>query len=517
MSRMKKVQLARWNEPLLMQMSHEGERGMLVDDAGEKIKERCGDVATKLPDSVRRTTKIELPELSQPHVYRHYLRLSQMTMGQALTPDISQGTCTMKYSPIINETLCMEDGMTEMHPLQDVSTMQGTLEMHYRLQEMLKEISGMDAICLQGSGGSQGVYINACLIRAYHESRGEGELRNEIISTAFSHPIDCAAPHTVGFKVITLYPDPETGYPSVEALKAAISSHTAGLMITNPEDTGIYNPNIEEFVKLIHEAGGLCAYDQANANGILGVARARDAGFDLCHFNLHKTFSSPHGSYGPGCAASCVVKKLEPFLPKPVVVYRDGKYDLDYDRPQSIGKARSFLGNVQVMLRCYAWIMSLGADGLRKVAELAVLNNNYLLKRLMELDGFELPYPKGGQRLEQTRYSLDKVFRDTGITGSDIRRRVVDYGIQSYHESHFPVIIPNPVTLEPTETYSKEDMDYYVDMFKEIIHDAYADPSLIKNAPEFGETSQINEDYANDERTRAMTWRAYVKKNGSKV
>ena len=210
MSRMKKVQLARWNEPLLMQMSHEGERGMLVDDAGEKIKERCGDVAAKLPDSVRRITKIDLPELSQPHVYRHYLRLSQMTMGQALTPDISQGTCTMKYSPIINETLCMEDGMTEMHPLQDVSTMQGTLEMHYRLQEMLKEISGMDAICLQGSGGSQGVYINACLIRAYHESRGEGELRNEIISTAFSHPIDCAAPHTAGFKVITLYPDPET-------------------------------------------------------------------------------------------------------------------------------------------------------------------------------------------------------------------------------------------------------------------------------------------------------------------
>ena len=169
------------------------------------------------------------------------------------------------------------------------------------------------------------------------------------------------------------------------------------------------------------------------------------------------------------------------------------------------------------MLRCYAWIMSLGADGLRKVAELAVLNNNYLLKRLMEIQGFGLPYPKGGQRLEQTRYSLDKVFQDTGITGADIRRRVVDYGIQSYHESHFPVIIPNPVTLEPTESYSKEDMDYYVDMFREIIQDAYENPALIKNAPEFGEVSKIDAQFANDENTRAMTWRAYVRKNGADI
>ena len=514
MTKRKQYHPAQWNEPLLMQMGTPGERGILIPDAGESIHHSVGDVASELPPSVKRKTGPHMPELSQPQVYRHYLRLSQMTMGQALSPDISEGTCTMKYSPVVNEKICADQRLSEMHPLQNDETMQGLLEMQYRLQEMLKEISGMDAVSLQPAGGSQAIYANACVIRAYHESRGEGEIRDEIISTVFSHPADCAAPHTLGYKVITLYPNEKTGYPDVEALRAAVSEHTAGLMITNPEDTGIYNPHIEEFVQIVHDAGGLSAYDQANANGILGVTRARDAGFDLCHFNLHKTFSSPHGSNGPGCGAICVREELAPFLPKPVVVKQNNAYALDYDRPASVGKIRSFIGNVQVMLRAYAWIASLGADGLRKVAELSVLNNNYLVKKLLEIKGFTMAYPHIKERMEQARYSSDPLFQDTGVTEMDVRRRIVDYGLQSFHESHYPILIPNPFTFEPTESYSKEDMDAYIAAMQEISDDAYRDPQILKNAPERGLTSTIDEDFCNKEETRAMTWAAYVRKHG---
>lgn len=512
--KLKEFRQAKWNEPLLMQMGSEGQRGMLVDDAGREIEANVGDVLAGLPPGICRSEAPKLPQLSQPQVYRHYLHLSQETLGQALTPDISQGTCTMKYSPLVNEALCAHDAMADMHPLQDESTMQGLLEMHYKTEEMLKQISGMDAVSLQPSGGSQGVYTNACIIRAYHESRGQAQQRTEIISTACSHPIDCAAPHTLGYKVITLYPEPDTGLPSVEALKAALSDKTAGLMITNPEDTGIYNPHMEEFVRLVHEAGGLCAYDQANANGILGVARAREAGFDMCHFNLHKTFSSPHGSNGPGCGAICMKEELAQFRPKPVVAFDGELYKLVYDLPHSVGKVRSFLGNMQVMLRTYAWIATLGADGLRKAAELSVLNNNYLTKKMCEIQGIDVAYPSAKVRLEQTRYTCDEMFRDTGVTAQDVRRRVSDYGLQSFHESHYPIIIPNPFTLEPTESYSKEDMDYYADVFREIVEDAYRDPAFVKASPHRGLTSKIDEAYCNNEETRAMTWRAYLRKHG---
>ena len=518
MKRIAQFHPAQWNEPLIMTMGKEGERGIQIPPSGEKISTAAGNALEQIPASIRRKARPNLPEVSQPGVYRHYLRLSQMTMGQALTPDISQGTCTMKYSPVINEKICSFPQMTELHPAQDVSTLQGILEITYKVQEMLKEISGMSAISLQPAGGSQAIYTNACIFRAYHASRGEAELRNEIISTAYSHPADCAAPHTAGFKVITLYPDEKTGYPSVESLKAAISEHTAGLMITNPEDTGIYNPNIEEFVRIVHEAGGLCAYDQANANGILGVARARDAGFDACHFNLHKTFSSPHGSVGPGCGATCVSAELEPFLPMPVVKEEDGQYYLDYDRPLSIGKVRSDLGVLQVVLRAYAWIMSLGADGLRKAAELSVLNNNYLTKKMLEIPGVGLTYPESRARLEQTRYTFQKMFEDTGVTGDAVKRRIVDYGLQTFHETHYPLITPNACTFEPTETYSKADMDYYVEVMREISYDAYNDAEKVKNAPERGLCSFLeDEEVGSNEKTRALTWAAYCRKHGPEI
>ncbi|UCH58230.1 MAG: aminotransferase class V-fold PLP-dependent enzyme, partial [Candidatus Bathyarchaeota archaeon] len=285
---------AKWDEPVIFELSQEGERGILVPEVEEEVRREVGDVLSSIPRGVRRKRPPRLPEISQSRVLRHYLRLSQETLGTDLNIDVGQGTCTMKYSPKINEQLIRTPHMNEIHPLQDEETVQGILETMYRFKQILKEISGMDEFSLQPGAGSQGIYANASIMRAYHEERGEEDERDEMITTIFSHPSDAACPRVAGFKVVTLYPD-EDGYPDLDALKAAVSERTAGLMITNPEDTGIFNPKIAEFVDIVHEVGGLCAYDQANANGILGITRARDAGFDLCQFNLHKTFSSPHG------------------------------------------------------------------------------------------------------------------------------------------------------------------------------------------------------------------------------
>ncbi|RME75624.1 MAG: aminotransferase class V-fold PLP-dependent enzyme, partial [Chloroflexi bacterium] len=283
---------ARWDEPVIFELSTPGQRGILVPEVEEGIRQTVGDPLAVLPDKMRRQTPPALPELAQPQVLRHYVRLSQENLGADFNIDVGQGTCTMKYNPKINEQLVRTPKLTELHPLQDESTVQGILEIMYRLEQILKEISGMDRFTLQPAAGSAAIYTNVSMIRAYHALRGEANQRTEVITTIFSHPSNAATARTAGYKVITLYPNAD-GYPDLDALKAAVSERTAALLITNPEDTGIFNPHIEEFVRVVHDAGGLCAYDQANANGILGITRARDAGFDLCHFNLHKTFSTP--------------------------------------------------------------------------------------------------------------------------------------------------------------------------------------------------------------------------------
>ena len=346
-----------------------------MPQAEEGIQAEVGDGVSVIPGNLRRKEPAALPEMNQMRVLRHYMHLSQETLGTDVNIDISQGTCTMKYSPKVQEHIASRNpGITEVHPLQNSDTLQGILEMYHKFEGFLKEISGLDCFSFQPSGGAQGVFTNASIIRAYHASRGDFE-RDEVITTMFSHPCDAASPATAGYKVITLMPD-EDGYPDLEAMKAALSERTAGIFITNPEDTGIYNPRIEEYVNAAHDVGALCSYDQANANGMLGIARAREAGFDLCHFNVHKTFSSPHGCMGPAMGAIGVRERLAKFLPVPRVECNGERYYLDYDRTESIGKVRSFFGNAPIVLRAYAWIMQHGTDGLREVAECSVLNNN---------------------------------------------------------------------------------------------------------------------------------------------
>jgi glycine dehydrogenase subunit 2 len=503
---------AKWDESIIFELSQEEERGILVPEVDEDLKREVGDVLSSIPQGVRRKRPPELPEISQSRVLRHYMRLSQETLGTDLNIDVGQGTCTMKYSPKINEQLVRSPQMNEIHPLQDEQTVRGILEVMYRFKQILKEISGMDEFSLQPSSGSQGIYANASIIRAYHEEQGEADKRDEIITTIFSHPSDAACPRVAGLKVITLYPD-EDGYPDLEALKAAVSERTAGLMITNPEDTGIFNPKISEFVDVVHEAGGLCAYDQANANGIIGITRARDTGFDLCQFNLHKTFSTPHGCGGPGGGPIGVTKELAEYLPVPVVAFDGIRYYLDYDRPKSIGKVRAFYGVAPVVLKSYAWVMSLGAKGLREVAEIAVLNNNYLLNKVLEIKGVRAPYAKGKRRIEQVRYSWEELRKDTGVHSEEVGIRAADFGVH-YWTSHHPWIVPEPCTLEPTESYSKSDLDEYIEILKHVSNEAYSNPKIVKTAPHNSTIHKIDHKPLDDPSQWAVTWRAYKRKIG---
>jgi glycine dehydrogenase subunit 2 len=391
--------------------------------------------------------------------------------------------------------------------------MQGTLEILYRFGRLMAEIAGLDEVSFQAGSGAQGIYTNACIMRAWHAARGEGEQRNELITTAFSHPVDAAAPAVAGYRVITLMPG-EQGYPEIGALQAALSERTAGIMLANPEDTGLFNPNIGAMVDLVHRAGGLCGYDQANGNGVLGILRAGDAGFDMCQYNLHKTFSAPHGSLGMGCAAVCVKAPLARFLPRPVVTCADGRYGLDSDRPDAIDKIRGFLGNVHTVLKAYAWTMSLGAEGLRAVAETAVLNSNYLLAKLRQIPGIDIPWPANeSHRLEQVRYSMERLHAETGVSSSHVKWRMIDYGMQHFMESHVPMLVPQPFTIEPGESYTLDELDECIEIIERIVAEARSEPETVRTAPHRAAVPRIDDTAAHDPARWAFTRRAWERKH----
>ncbi len=505
---------ASWDEPILFELSTPGARGVLLPELEQGISERVGSPAAQLPPGVRRTSAPALPELAQLHVVRHYTRLSQENLGADLNIDVGQGTCTMKYSPKVNDQLVRNPRLADLHPLQDESTIQGALEIIWRLEQLLREISGMDRVSLQPGAGSAAIWANVSMIRAYHAARGDAERRDEIITSMFSHPSNAACAKTAGYRVITLMPDPETGRPSLAALKSVLSERTAALLITNPEDTGIFNPEIDAFVQAVHDVGGLASYDQANANGLLGITRARDAGFDLCHFNLHKTFSTPHACGGPAAGACGVTAEIARYLPAPTVERDGDRFYLDHVRPDSIGKVRPWYGVAPNLVRAYAWIMSLGAVGLREVSEIAVLNNNYLMKLVLAIRGVSAPYAEGKRRIEQVRYSWEELTRDTDIHSEEIGVRMADFGTH-YWTSHHPFVVPEPMTLEPTESYSRADLDEYAAMLRTVAGEAYSTPDVVRSAPHRSTIHQIDHSWFEDPDRWAITWRAYRRKHGS--
>ena len=345
---MRRYHAAVWDEPLVMELGRPGRRGFLLP--------RCDDAKGLIPEGMRRETPPRLPELSEFEVQRHYLHLAQMTLGMMGVNLF--GTCTMKYNPRIGEEITARPEIAELHPHQHDDTLQGVLEMIHGLDLILRELSGMDQFVFQAGGGADAAYTHACVTRAYHASRGELAQRTEIITTIQAHPCNPATAAAAGFDVITL-PLEEGGYPSVAALRAAVSDRTAALMVGNPDDMGIYNPHIKEWVEIVHAAGGLCFYDHANFNGVMSKIRARELGFDACMFMLHKTFGAPKGGGGPAVGAYGCSAELAPFLPGPTVARGEDGFSL-VQSTESIGKVREFLGNVPQIVKAYSWARAMG-------------------------------------------------------------------------------------------------------------------------------------------------------------
>jgi len=499
-----------WNERLIFNLGRKGRRGHVPPKVEEKIKQIVGDVNMLIPENMQRKSQPGLPELSEVEVVRHFTRLSQMNYGvdSGLYP---LGSCTMKYNPKINELLANLPAINMVHPYQDEGTVQGILEILYRLERWLAEITGTHEVCLQPAAGAHGEFLGTSLMRAYHKLNGENEKRTEIIVPDSAHGTNPASAAMAGFDVVVV-PSDEDGCVSVEALKAAVSGRTAGLMLTNPNTLGIFEKNIEEIARIVHEAGGLLYYDGANLNAILGKARPGDMGFDIVHMNIHKTFGTPHGGGGPGAGPVGVSEELAKFLPVPRIVFDGERYHLDYDRPHSIGKMRSFYGNVAVLLKAYAYILSLGFEGLKEVAEVSVLNANYLAKKLEEIKGLTLPYGSEKPGKHECVFSAKHLESETGVSALNIAKRLLDYGLHA-PTIYFPLIVDEALMIEPTETFEKEELDRFVDAMRKICEEAYTDPEVVLKAPHNTAVSRLDEVKASHPRTMALSWRMYRKKN----
>ena len=500
---------ARWDEPTIFEIGVPGKRGYTLPKLEEEITEAVKTPEEIIPEKMRRKNTPNLPELSEVEVVRHFTRLSQMNYGvdSGLYP---LGSCTMKYNPKVNETLVRHRGIAWIHPYQDESTVQGILEMLYKLSKWLAEITGTKEVCLQPSAGAHGELLGTLIMRAYHRLNGELEKRREIIVPDSAHGTNPASAAMAGFEVVVV-PSDRNGCVDIEALKSAVSKRTAGLMLTNPNTFGIFERNIEEIAKIVHEAGGLLYYDGANLNAILGKVRPGDMGFDIVHINIHKTFGTPHGGGGPGAGPVGVSEELEKFLPIPRIAFDGKRYYLDYNRPYSVGKIRSFYGNIAVLLKAYAYILSLGAEGLEEVAEVSVLNANYVAKKLAEIRGFRLPFDEKTPRKHECVFSAKQLKNEAGIQALNVAKRLLDYGLHA-PTMYFPLIVEEALMIEPTESFEKEELDKFIEALRKISEEAYAQPDKVLKAPHNTSVGRVDEVRASHPRTMALSWRMYLKK-----
>ncbi|MEW6612244.1 MAG: aminomethyl-transferring glycine dehydrogenase subunit GcvPB [Pseudomonadota bacterium] len=433
-----------------------------------------------IPEQFRRRSKPRLPEVSELQAVRHYTRLSQQNFSID-TQFYPLGSCTMKYNPRACNTLALLPGFLSRHPHAPASTGQGLLATLYELQEYLKDVTGMAAVSLTPAAGAQGEFAGVAMIRAYHDARGD-TARTEILVPDAAHGTNPATAIMCGYTVREI-PTDDQGDVDLEALKAAVGPQTAGLMLTNPSTLGVFERKIVAIQKIIHEAGGLTYYDGANLNAILGKVKPGDMGFDVIHMNLHKTFSTPHGGGGPGAGPVGVSKRLEPFLPIPLVARdKDGGYRLltEAERPQSIGRLSAHMGNVGVLLRAYVYARLLGREGMHQVAEFATLNANYLMAELGKA-GFDLAYPER-RATHEFIVTLEKLAKETGVRALDVAKRLLDYGIHA-PTTYFPLLVPECLLIEPTETEAKEALDEFVRVMRTILDEARRDAAMVKGAP----------------------------------
>lgn len=456
---------------LIFEMSREGREAFSLPPCDVPEDE---ELAELLPGGRLRQRDASLPEVYEVDVVRHYTELSRRNFGvdNGFYP---LGSCTMKYNPKINEDAAKLPGFARIHPYQPEESIQGALELLHTLQDDLAALTGMDFVTLQPAAGAHGEWTGLMMIRAYHESRGES--RSKVIVPDSSHGTNPASATTAGLETVTIKSGAD-GLVDLDALRAAVGPDTAALMLTNPSTLGLFEAQIVEIAAIVHEAGGLLYYDGANSNAIMGIARPGDMGFDVVHLNLHKTMSTPHGGGGPGAGPVGVKAHLVPFLPKPVVAKReDGRYFFDFDRPQSIGRVKSYYGNFGILVRAYTYIRSYGPEGLRQVSECAVLNANYMMARLAE--GYEIPYPG----VCKHEFVLSgRGLKAYGVRTLDVAKRLLDFG---YHPPtiYFPLNVEECIMIEPTETESKETLDGFIDAMLRIAREARETPELVINAP----------------------------------
>jgi glycine dehydrogenase subunit 2 len=439
-----------------------------------------------LPARLRRDEPPRLPEVSEPEIVRHYNRLSKRNFDLD-TGFYPLGSCTMKHNPKLHERLAALPGHAKLHPLQDPRRAQGALELMWRLQSALGEIAGLPHVSLQPSAGSHGELLGVLLTRALHEDHGEQ--RTQVLTPDNAHGTNPATVTMAGYELVKVATD-RAGNVDLGDLRAKAGEQVACLMLTNPSTLGLFEQGIEEIERIVHGVGATLYYDGANLNAIMGICRPGDMGFDIVHFNLHKSFTQPHGGGGPGAGPIAVSERLEPYLPRPQVVRRQSTgnggepfYDLDYDRPDSIGRLRGFQGNYGVFVRAYAYIRSLGAAGLREVSEVAVLNANYLLARLKQVGVAEyLPAAYDRFCMHEFVLSGGPMKHELGIKTLDLAKRVLDHGVHP-PTVYFPLIVDEALLIEPTETETKETLDRFADIVAEILREAREDPEVAQGAP----------------------------------
>jgi glycine dehydrogenase subunit 2 len=492
-------------QPLIFASSRPGRRDVRFPKPSDEARAAAASQAD-LPNEALRSAPAHLPEVSELDLLRHFNRLSHLNHAIDLG-FYPLGSCTMKYNPKVNEWAARLPGLSESHPLDPPTLSQGSLELQWLLAELLREISGMAAVSLQPAAGAQGELTGLLMTRAYHRSRGEGDQRTQVLVPDSSHGTNPATATMVGYQTVTIRSN-ERGGIDLAALREALGPQTAALMITNPSTLGIFEDQIDQVVAAVHEAGAIAYMDGANLNAILGRFRAGDAGFDVMHFNLHKTFSTPHGGGGPGAGPVGVSQRLVPFLPEPLPLLVEGAPDevkrnawagrstpgarfaleAPGSRPESIGKVRAFAGNFGMHLRAYTYIRSNGGAGLREVSDDAVLAANYLRVRLT--DAYDLPYDRISKH--EVVFSGRRQKRRHGVTTLDIAKAILDYGIHP-PTIYFPLIVEEALMIEPTETESLETLDRFVAVMHEIAGRAESDPEGLKAAPTTTPVGRLDE------------------------
>jgi len=458
------------SEPLLFEIGSPGRRAVelpALDVPGKPL-------ASLIPEKQIRTN-LPLPELSEPEVIRHYTRLSQrnFSIDSGFYP---LGSCTMKYNPKINEDVARLSGFGRIHPLQPTKTVQGALEVMYTMQDILSEVGGMDATSLQPAAGAHGELLGLMLIQAYQKSIGQGH-RDTILVPEAAHGTNPASAARCGFKTKSIRSDAR-GRVDVDHLKSLLGDHVAGFMLTNPNTAGLFEDNVAEICEIIHAAGGQVYCDGANMNALVGRARPGDMGFDVMHYNLHKTFSSPHGGGGPGSGPVSVKSHLAPFLPAPMVVKTDDGYDLQFDRPGAVGKIHGFYGSFMCILRSYVFIMYYGQQGLKTIAENSVLNANYIRVKLQ--DQFDVAFD--GLCMHECIFTLKRQSKEYGVKAIDVAKRLMDFGIHP-PTMYFPLMVPEALMVEPTETESIQTLDHFIQVMQQIADEAINNPDIVRNAP----------------------------------